>query len=62
MSSPASERRGLLRRPAAQDAGPRASFRQLLPYLSEHRAVLAVVVVLSLLGAGASLAQPLLVS
>jgi ABC-type multidrug transport system fused ATPase/permease subunit len=36
--------------------------RQLLPYLSEHKAVLSVVVVLSVLGAAASLAQPLLVS
>jgi ABC-type multidrug transport system fused ATPase/permease subunit len=42
--------------------GPRASFKQLLPYLSEHKAVLSVVVVLSVLGAAASLAQPLLVS
>ena len=44
------------------DAGPRASFRQLLPYLAEHRGVLAIVVVLSLVGAAASLVQPLLVS
>jgi len=54
-------RRGLLGRRAADD-GPRASFRQLLPYLAEHRGVLAVVVALSLVGAGASLLQPLLVS
>jgi ABC-type multidrug transport system fused ATPase/permease subunit len=45
-----------------RDDGPRARFSQLLPYLFEHRKVLGVVVVLSLLGAGASLAQPLLVS
>jgi ABC-type multidrug transport system fused ATPase/permease subunit len=45
-----------------KDDGPRASFRQLLPYLTEHRGILIIVVVLSLLGAGASLAQPLLVS
>ncbi len=44
------------------DAGPRATFGQLLPYLAEHRGVLAVVVALSILAAGASLAQPLLVS
>src|SRR5690606_1220384 len=44
------------------DAGPRASFRRLLPYLAEHRGVLALVVVLSLVGAAASLVQPLLVS
>jgi ATP-binding cassette, subfamily B, bacterial len=45
-----------------KDDGPRASFRQLLPYLFEHKKVLGVVIVLSLLGAAASLAQPLLVS
>jgi ABC-type multidrug transport system fused ATPase/permease subunit len=44
------------------DEGPRAKFSQLLPYLFEHRAVLAVVIVLSILGAAASLAQPLLVA
>ncbi|MGN7799261.1 ABC transporter ATP-binding protein [Leifsonia sp. 22587] len=46
----------------ADDAGPRARFSQLLPYLLEHKRVLSVVVVLSILGAAASLAQPLLVS
>lgn len=46
----------------ADDAGPRARFSQLLPYLLEHKRVLAFVVVLSVLGAAASLAQPLLVS
>ncbi|HEY4151872.1 MAG TPA: ABC transporter ATP-binding protein, partial [Pseudolysinimonas sp.] len=44
------------------DDGPRASFRQLLPYLTEHRGALGIVVALSLVGAGASLLQPLLVS
>jgi ATP-binding cassette subfamily B protein len=59
-STPARRRLG---RPAkAGDEGPRAKFSQLLPYLLEHRAVLAVVIVLSILGAAASLAQPLLVS
>jgi ABC-type multidrug transport system fused ATPase/permease subunit len=54
-------RRGLFgRRPA--DDGPRASFRQLLPYLTEHRGILIVVVALSLVGAATSLVQPLLVS
>ncbi|GIT80971.1 ABC transporter [Leifsonia sp. LS1] len=48
------------RRP--DDAGPRARFGQLLPYLLEHKKVLGWVVVLSVLGAAASLAQPLLVS
>ncbi|MFD4960673.1 ABC transporter ATP-binding protein [Microbacterium sp. NPDC058389] len=41
--------------------GPRATFRQLLPYLFEHKATIAVVIVLSILSAGASLVQPLLV-
>lgn len=49
-------------RRGAPTEGPRASVRQLLPYLAEHKAVLSVVVVLSVLGAAASLAQPLLVS
>lgn len=45
-----------------QDDGPRASLRELLPYITEHRAALAAVIVLSVLGALASLAQPTLVS
>lgn len=62
MSSPRQDRpsRSPFARP--QDDGPRASFRQLLPYLAEHRVILGVVIGLSILGAGASLAQPLLVS
>lgn len=56
-SSPARARRG--RR--AQPEGPRASFRQLLPFLFEHRGVLVVVAVLSVLGALATLAQPVVV-
>ncbi|WP_165066144.1 ABC transporter ATP-binding protein [Marisediminicola senii] len=44
------------------DGGPRATFSQLLPYLFEHKKVLSFVVVLSVLGAAASLAQPLIVS
>jgi ABC-type multidrug transport system fused ATPase/permease subunit len=59
-STPAPARRRGLRAPAEE--GPRASFKQLLPYLTEHKKVLGVVVVLSALGAAASLAQPLLVS
>ncbi len=50
------------RRGEVGEEGPRARFRQLLPYLMEHKKVLAVVTVLSILGAAASLAQPLLVS
>jgi len=45
----------------AADDGPRARFSQLLPYLLEHKKVLGVVIALSLLAAGASLAQPVLV-
>src|SRR6478609_3115063 len=60
-SAAASRRRRGFGRPA-DDAGPRARFSQLLPYLFEHKRVLAFVVVLSILGAAASLAQPLLVS
>ncbi len=41
--------------------GPRASFRQLLPFLLEHKRTLVVVAVLSVLGAAATLTQPLLV-
>ena len=47
---------------ASKDDGPRATFRQLLPYLTEHRRVLGLVIGLSILGAAASLAQPLVVS
>ena len=53
-------RRSPFARPVEE--GPRARFSQLLPYLLEHNKVLAVVIGLSILGAGASLAQPLLVS
>ncbi|MCR2764002.1 ABC transporter ATP-binding protein/permease [Microbacterium sp. zg.B48] len=42
-------------------AGPRASFRQLLPFIFEHKSVLVLVAVLSVLGALATLAQPVLV-
>ncbi|MCU1411520.1 MAG: transporter ATP-binding protein [Rhodoglobus sp.] len=44
------------------DDGPKAKFSQLLPYLAEHKTILGVVIGLSILSAGASLAQPLLVS
>jgi len=44
------------------DDGPRASLRQLMPYLLEHRTVLSWVIVISVIGAIASLAQPLLVA
>ena len=45
-----------------KDDGPRASFRQLMPYLLEHKKVLGIVIALSVLGAATSLGQPLLVS
>ncbi|MCW4458549.1 ABC transporter ATP-binding protein [Microbacterium sp. MPKO10] len=60
MSSPATPRRSPFARRA--DDGPRATFRQLLPYLFEHKGPLAAALVLGVLGAAASLAQPLLVS
>ena len=47
---------------AKDEGGPRATFRQLLPYLAEHRKILSVVIGLSIVGAAASLSQPLLVS
>ncbi|GGM44790.1 ABC transporter ATP-binding protein [Microbacterium saperdae] len=45
----------------AQHEGPRATFRQLLPFLFEHKRTLVVVAVLSIVGAATSLVQPLLV-
>ncbi|MFD3448438.1 ABC transporter ATP-binding protein [Microbacteriaceae bacterium 4G12] len=54
--------RGRGRAADGADEGPRARFSDLVPYLLEHKKILAVVTVLSLLGAAASLAQPLLVS
>ncbi|QKJ20094.1 ABC transporter ATP-binding protein [Microbacterium hominis] len=59
-AAPAPARRGRGSR-RVKDDGPRASLAQLLPFLFEHKATLAVVVVLSILGAAASLIQPLLV-
>lgn len=50
------------RRPARTDReGPRASLRQLLPFLFEHTPVLVAVAVLSVFAAAATLAQPLVV-
>ncbi|CAB4623790.1 unannotated protein [freshwater metagenome] len=46
---------------APKDTGPKAKFNQLTPYLLEHKGPLVVAVVLSLIGAGVSLAQPLVV-
>lgn len=44
-----------------QSDTPRATFRQLLPFIFEHKATLVVVAILSVFGALAALAQPLLV-
>jgi ATP-binding cassette subfamily B protein len=44
------------------ESGPRATFSQLIPYLLEHKRVLGFVIALSIVGAAATLAQPLLVS
>ncbi len=57
MSRTAPRRRGR----GAQQDGPRATFRQLLPFLLEHRGTLVWVTVLSIVGAGATLIQPALV-
>ncbi|MFH8250644.1 ABC transporter ATP-binding protein [Microbacterium sp. B2969] len=57
MSTSVSPRRG---RRASQE-GPRASLKQLLPFLFEHKRVLVIVALLSIVGAVATLAQPLLV-
>ena len=54
--------RGRRSQAATLDDGPRATFRQLLPFLGEHRRILTIVVGLSMLGALTGLAQPLLVA
>lgn len=49
-------------RPGARDKNePKAKFAQLWPYLTEHKGALVVAVILSLIGAAVSLAQPLVV-
>ena len=53
--------RGRGRGRRSEPEGPRATMRQLLPFLFEHKKVLIVVAILSVLGAGATLVQPLLV-
>ncbi|WP_281640466.1 ABC transporter ATP-binding protein [Aurantimicrobium minutum] len=59
MSSPRMGRRSSA--PENTSTAHKASFGQLMPYLLEHKKVLSFVIVLSVLGAAASLAQPLLV-
>jgi ATP-binding cassette subfamily B protein len=58
VTDPTPARRGRGRRPSD---GPRASFRQLIPFLLEHTRVLVVVAVLSIVGAVLTLAQPVVV-
>ncbi|WP_029151271.1 ABC transporter ATP-binding protein [Microbacterium indicum] len=60
MSSPAPRRRSPFSR-RKKDDGPRASFRDLLPFLLEHRGVLVWVVVLSIVESVFTLVQPLLI-
>ena len=56
-----SRRRGMNYRDS-DDGSPRATFRQLMPFLLEHKKVLTVVIILSTAGAFTTLAQPLVVS
>ena len=56
-----SRRRGMNYRDT-DDGSPRATFRQLMPFLLEHKRVLTVVIILSAAGAFTTLAQPLVVS
>lgn len=46
---------------SGEPEGPRARFRDLLPYLAEHRSALGAAVALGVVASAASLAQPLLV-
>src|SRR5690606_29547111 len=55
-----SERRGMFGRRRSDD-GPRASVRELLPYLFPKKGLLTAAIVLSVLGAAFALAQPVLV-
>jgi ATP-binding cassette subfamily B protein len=48
-------------RPGKKDAGPKAKFSQLWPYMKEQRRLLVFAVILSLLSASVNLAQPLVV-
>ena len=44
-----------------KDEGPKAKFSQLWPYLMEHKPALWTAVILSIVGAGVNLGQPLIV-
>lgn len=60
MSTTISRSRARFGRRAPQE-GPRASLKQLFPFLLEHKRVLTLVAILSVIGAAATLAQPLFV-
>ena len=47
--------------PSVKDDGPKAKFSQLWPYLMEHKPALWMAVILSIIGAGVNLGQPLIV-
>ena len=62
MSTETSQRRS--RNPFSRrkpDDGPRARFRQLLPYLLQNKPLIAVVIILSVLSSLATVGQPLLI-
>jgi ABC-type multidrug transport system fused ATPase/permease subunit len=59
-TSQRSGRRSIFSR-GKQDDGPRAKFRQLLPYLLQNKPLIALVIGLSILGSLATVGQPLLV-
>jgi ATP-binding cassette subfamily B protein len=61
MSMMGGRNRGAAGRPKFDKNAPKAKFSQLWPYLTEHKGSLVVAVVLSLIGAAVSLAQPLVV-
>src|SRR5699024_8607787 len=53
-------RRSPFSRPPKDD-GPRASFRQLLPYILEHRGTIVAVAILSVIAAALTLVQPVMI-
>jgi ATP-binding cassette subfamily B protein len=61
MSMMGGRNRGAAGRPKFDKNAPKAKFSQLWPYLTEHKGALVIAVVLSLIGAAVSLAQPLVV-
>ena len=61
MSMMGGRNRGAAARPNFDRNSPKAKFSQLWPYLTEHKGSLVIAVVLSLIGAAVSLAQPLVV-